>query len=56
MGRLMGVERQPGAALLGLQRKPGSVFWFPVVKKKVRFWRSSNRPNPARITVFESGE
>src|ERR1019366_4747462 len=31
---------QLGSAPGGLQKYPGSVFWFPVVKKKVRLLRS----------------
>jgi hypothetical protein len=47
---------QLGSALGGLQKYPGSAFWFPVVKKNVKLLRSKNIPDPARMTVLESGE
>src|SRR5271170_5799001 len=47
---------QLGSAPGGLQKYPGSAFWFPVVKKKVRLLRSKKIPEPARITVLASGE
>src|SRR5271166_366493 len=47
---------QLGSALGGLQKYPGTVFWFPVVKKNVRLLRSKNVPKPPRMTVLESGE
>src|SRR6202042_3832450 len=46
---------QLGSAPGGLQKYPGSSFWFPVVKKKVMLLRSKNIPNPERMTVLLSG-
>src|ERR1700691_5031019 len=48
--------KQLGSAPGGLQKYPGSAFWFPVVKKKVMLLRSKNIPNPDRMTVLLSGE
>jgi hypothetical protein len=52
----MPLAAQLGSAPGGLQKYPGSAFWFPVVKKKVMLLRSKNIPKPERMTVLLSGE